>query len=99
VGKTAATGGGMRRGSASPTAKPSEKQGLETPREKTPRLLTYLLRISFVFLQSLHPFEELMILDTSIVSQQLGTIRYLSILHNIFNSAVTVFMASKSQNR
>jgi hypothetical protein len=34
VGETAATGGGMRRGSASPAAKPLEIQGLETPGEK-----------------------------------------------------------------
>jgi hypothetical protein len=43
VGETAATKGGMRRGSASPSAKPLENQGLETPGEKTPRLLSYLL--------------------------------------------------------
>jgi hypothetical protein len=36
----------MRRGSASPAAKPLENQGLETPGEKTPRLLIYIARIS-----------------------------------------------------
>jgi hypothetical protein len=42
VGETAATGGGMRRGEASPTLKPIENQGLETPGEKTPLPLIVL---------------------------------------------------------
>jgi hypothetical protein len=35
----------MLRGSTSPAAKPLEKQGLETPEEKTPRLLNITIAL------------------------------------------------------
>jgi tRNA pseudouridine38-40 synthase len=47
VGETAATEGGMRRGSASPAVKPLENQGLETPGEKPPRPLKLIMQKNF----------------------------------------------------